>query len=406
MKKETLDAAVGMLSEELLEETNEVRKVKQKRRRIQKGFVSFAAAVLLLCLAGGWYWNRQSGDDELLPKLEITKDSGEAMGFEGYLAYEIGELAGENPWQKEMELKTLPVYQNQLSYNQYGKVVDPDLEAMERLLKEIAGRLGISAEWLEITDDVPIGEKREAILEKIGEEDSEDYFIPSKLIAKVEGLSIEVDATLTAEIHLEPARELPEGYHYSYQESSYEEIGAVADYLKEQYQELLGMEKPVRNIYGGDYTYDGKAKGQIYYIGFYEGGGDIIDQILQYHFYQVRFYCNEEGELNLIRFYHSDLSKKTGDYPLISWKEAETLLENGNYITSVPEEFPGLEYVSKVELTYRSGNQEAYYMPYYRFYVELPEWEKDGLKTYGAYYVPAVEGEYLTSMPVWDGNFS
>ena len=35
MKKETLDAAVGMLSEELLEETNEVRKVKQKRRRIQ-----------------------------------------------------------------------------------------------------------------------------------------------------------------------------------------------------------------------------------------------------------------------------------------------------------------------------------------------------------------------------------
>ena len=196
MKKETLDAAIGMLSEELLEETNEVRKVKQKRRRIQRGFVSFAAAVLVLCLAGGWYWNRQSGDDELLPKLEITKDSGEAMGFEGYLAYEIGELAGENPWQKEMELKTLPVYQNQLSYNQYGKVVDPDLEAMERLLKEIAGRLGISAERLEITDDVPTGEKREAILEKIGEEDSEDYFIPSKLIAKVEGLSIEVDATL------------------------------------------------------------------------------------------------------------------------------------------------------------------------------------------------------------------
>lgn len=45
-------------------------------------------------------------------------------------------------------------------------------------------------------------------------------------------------------------------------------------------------------------------------------------------------------------------------------------------------------------------------MPYYCFYVELPEEERDGLKTYGAYYVPAVEKEYLTNMPLWDGSFN
>ncbi len=45
-------------------------------------------------------------------------------------------------------------------------------------------------------------------------------------------------------------------------------------------------------------------------------------------------------------------------------------------------------------------------MPYYRFYVELPEEKRAGLNNYGAYYVLAVEKEYLTNMPVWDGSFN
>jgi len=40
--------------------------------------------------------------------------------------------------------------------------------------------------------------------------------------------------------------------------------------------------------------------------------------------------------------------------------------------------------------------------------VELPEAERteDGLKDYGAYYVPAVEGKYIANMPKWDGGFN
>ena len=52
-------------------------------------------------------------------------------------------------------------------------------------------------------------------------------------------------------------------------------------------------------------------------------------------------------------------------------------------------------------------------MPYYKFYVELPE-EKEvtdskgdiEMKTYGAYYVPAVESRYISNMPVYDGTFN
>ena len=46
-------------------------------------------------------------------------------------------------------------------------------------------------------------------------------------------------------------------------------------------------------------------------------------------------------------------------------------------------------------------------MPYYKFYVELSDEEREnGLKTYGAYYVPAVETEYITGLPLWNGNFN
>ncbi len=48
-------------------------------------------------------------------------------------------------------------------------------------------------------------------------------------------------------------------------------------------------------------------------------------------------------------------------------------------------------------------------MPYYRFYVKLTDYSTDmaeGLICYGAYYVPAVSGEYLSDFPVWGGRFN
>lgn len=46
-------------------------------------------------------------------------------------------------------------------------------------------------------------------------------------------------------------------------------------------------------------------------------------------------------------------------------------------------------------------------IPYYRFYVLLPDMKQDnGLQTYGAYYVPAITDEYISNMPVYDGHFN
>ena len=75
-----------------------------------------------------------------------------------------------------------------------------------------------------------------------------------------------------------------------------------------------------------------------------------------------------------------------------------------------PAEFPGEEFIGKVELVYRSGSSEELLLPYYRFYVLLSdEYAPDtdnGLKTYAAYYVPAIADEYIAGMPTYDGRFN
>lgn len=71
---------------------------------------------------------------------------------------------------------------------------------------------------------------------------------------------------------------------------------------------------------------------------------------------------------------------------------------------------PGEEHIAKVELVYRTGSHEGIWLPYYRFLVYLPEEEnvatQYGMKSYGAYYVPAVDGKYIANMPTYDGSFN
>ena len=210
---------------------------------------------------------------------------------------------------------------------------------------------------------------------------------------------------MQAVVSFEPAISLPKKYNFSYA-ASYEQIVAVAEYLKEKYKALIQMKHPQMNICGGDYSkYDTKLQ-QEYQIEFYDKGENDIDAIINYNFNQIAFHCDDNGKLYLASICQPDLSQKMGDYPIINTKKAKELLLKGNYITTVPYKIPGENFIAKTELVYRTGAREEYFMPYYCFYVELPEEERNGLKTYGAYYVPAVEKEYLTNMPLWDGSFN
>lgn len=338
-----------------------------------------------------------------LPMLTVSESTSESMGYEGYMAYDISDLTDANPWNEDTELSSLPVYRNALSHDTDFLVSGTDFDAMESFLLEIATRLSMNTDTLEITDNTPDAGEQAIITEKFEGKVPEGYFNPTAVIAEQNGIKIEVDVSMTATITFEPAISLPEGCRFTH-DSSYDDILTVAGYLLETYPDLIAMEKPQMNIYGGDYNI---YRQQMYHITFFETEGSLTEQILNYHFNRVAFYCNDEGKFYMARVFRPNLSDKVGDYPIISAEEATDLLLNGNYITTVPCSMPGQEYIAGVDLVYRSGKYEEYFMPYYRFYVELPEQEQeDGLKDYGAYYVPAVLAEYLTNMPVWNGDFN
>ena len=163
------------------------------------------------------------------------------------------------------------------------------------------------------------------------------------------------------------------------------------------------MKKPTLNIFGGDYDYN---LNQSYNIQFYEGRGSLTEQILNYNFNPVAFYCNGEGKLFLARIFHGNFSQKLGDYPIIDTAEATRLLLEGRYYTTIHEEIPKEEYIRKVELIYRTGDYEEYFLPYYCFFVELPDYEyrpKNGTNGYGIYYVPAVDDAYISNLSVGTG---
>lgn len=388
MNQETISDALNLLSDDIIGETDGLRQKKRTRSRGKK--LAVAACAALVLLAGIRMLPRQAPETlPELPKLSITYDKNGGMGYEGYMAFDISELVSGNPWEETAKSSTLPVYRNKLAVDEHFQVSGADSGKMRELLLEIAGKLGLDTNSLTIQDD--------------GFGDGTQKGISEEMVIRTEGVEIRVNQALTATVIFDPAAALPDGYNF-HTYASYADMEQVAQYLRGAYRDLIGMEDPRVSMDGGDYDIFLR---QAYQIAFFDASGEKASQIVNYNLNWVRFSCDDAGKLWMIRINRPDLSEKMGDYPIITVDQAEALLETGSYITNVPYEMPGMEYVEKVELVYRTEIREEYFMPYYRFYVELPqEARENGLKVYGAYYVPAVEAEYISNMPVWDGGFN
>ena len=384
MNSMNLYEAIGELDAVYVEEALGFRR--RRRARIWPAAAACAACAAALVFAVSLSQRSEPAESGApLPVLTIDEGSFSGMGFEGYMAYDIAELVSSNPWDEAMELEALPVYKNLLVYDEYGRPVAGDEAKMRERLTDVAARFGIAE-----------GELEELEISDLGD----------LLTAKAEGVSFSVYKQLDVKVDFDTPIDLPERYDFTRQ--TYADCAAAAAYLIGEYGELLGMEAPIADISGGDYNIYGE---QSYRIGAYEGGKSDEEDILGYGLERAGFSFNENGELDGMVFYSYDRSEKIGDYPIISADEAAELLCSGSYITNAPCEFPGRDSVAKVELIYRTSEWDKYLMPYYRFYVELPETENAaagalGLKTYAAYYVPAVAGEYISGMPVWDGSFN
>ncbi len=399
MKRMKLLKAFGLIHESYVTEASPENEKKFARKNVSRLALRCGAlaAALALVIFGSVHLCRHSLPQYATEILSVS-DMDIGMGYEGYQAYEIGELRTDNPVGGKT-VKALNVYRNTISYDERLYPYGQDLDAMKAYLLSLADKLGLDTDTLEILDNAPgEGQMQGLIMEfaSRGLEVPEYYKLPYIVYVQTENYRIEVNADMTATIHFTERPALPAEYHFTHT-STPEELAAAGEYLWSQYGDLIGYENPQMCITGGGYSTDGT---QSYSLAFYDGERDMTENFENYSFNRAEFAPDSDGNLYLIRIYNDAALEKIGLYPLISEEAATALLLNGQYYTSVTEDFPGEDAILKCELMFRAGSKDQILLPFYRFYVQLADAPgmhlyPDGMQTYGVYYVPAVDPAYL-----------
>ncbi len=362
MKKEALIDAMGRIDDSIIES---VREAEIKPLPRKKAWIKYAAvaACAAIALTSGFAIKNKS--ENSLPPLELPETINASMGTgEIYWAENALQLVNANPYNKDEEIKTLPVFENTVVYDGDGGFIGADTKKMNDFLQTVLARFDTDAA-AEISVD-----------------------LPGEFFAQTPDASINITQVMNAVISFNSPQPLPKEYSLGKNaaESDYKK---AAEYLKEKYAGLIAMQQPQINISGGDYNIYGE---QLYSIEFYEGTGDTEEKIINYNFRRVTFNFNEKGEVTGAVISAPDLTKKLGDYPVISEEKAENQLKSGNYITTLSREIKADDKIAKTELIYRNDSTEKAYMPYYKIFVELQEENAPrGLTAYGVYYVPAVK---------------
>lgn len=361
-----------------------------KKRTTWRRWGAMAACLAVLLGVGFLFFPTSSPDvpDPVpteLPTLPVSMGpSLGGYGFEGYYVRDISDLKNTSPSQIGSLPDTLPVFRNATGGYPLQAATEEYKAKMLTLCRSVAGRLGWDAENMTVVWDERNG-----------------GLVPTTVTATgADGVKIEVDQFMTVTISY-PDRNRPFSENVL---PTYDDAHKLAEKLLAEYRDLMNFANPQICITGGYYNIDGE---QSYDIAFVETGGTQTEELLEFFFHGAEFFCNEDGEPRIIRLRCTDLSDKVGDYPIITAQQAQAQLVAGHYITSCGWEMPGEAYIRKVELVYRTGEYDEYFMPYYRFYVELlEEAPVEGCMHLAAYYVPAVAEEYLAPLSTWDGRFN
>ncbi len=310
-----------------------------------------------------------------------------------YFAYDIAELDIANPWHENMKLERLPVFKNKIYIDAEGKSFSGlSFEQMTERVNAVAAYFGQEVEQItQSPSEVEIASQK---IEATGFDRLKQ---PYQVTGRLDDVTVIVNEYGATFVTFAEPVELPAEYQKN-SESREDELKTV-DYLTTKYRDLFGFESYVAAP-TGNYNPAGEYK-TIYRA--YQSSADISQQMLDFAYKKVTFMLNKNGGLDFLFYLDVDLSEKVGDYPIINIEQAKQQLLEGKYLAALDFAVTDAAQIADVELVYGYSGWELYQMPYYRFYVELsPEYAKDlaeGLKAYGAYYVPAVEARFIENMP-------
>ena len=363
MKNKDIFDALGGVDDRFISEA--APKKTDFERQKPRSAVRWLTAAACLCIAAAVFLGYWLISPARLQKIPLNADgsSGLGAGAHEIIVRDMSEYITGNPWSADMNLKRLPVYKNTQSLS---------CDDMLDNINKTAERLGVEIKSV----------TREAMSDS-GWVVAEDSLYAVRAETDI-GL---ISAFATG------------GVNISFSESAAGNGTGrdAAEYFIKKYSSVIGFKNPVLCV-TSDYDING-AESAEYRV--YDGSGGDLKRVKSYNFGSVYFDINENGGLESIRIGSVDGARKLGNYPIIPYKEAEKLLLDGEYISGSADGIENgnitREKIKKVELVYSIDPMDAYFAPYYRFYVELDLSPAAGFKCYGEFDVPAVNSKYIAN---------
>lgn len=311
--------------------------------------------------------------------IRTTDPGGGGMGFEGFMAYDVSTLLDGNPSRENCEFTELPVFiEPSNEIYSHGNLPVYTMDEMEERLKDVAGLL--TDEEFTPVDRHPNGDYYKA---KAGNIELSMYSYSSRIYIEFEN-----------SVDLPPEYDICNTTDKDHAERSLE-------YLGEKYRDVIRMDNPTPTVFTDFDIYNEP----LTTFALYDNSEDPLTALINYNLRKVYFYGGRK--LSTISIYNNyDYKEFAGMYPVISYDEAYEKLISGDYYTTVWDEHYLPDGINTDEITftgisYNRTNDYKYTLPYYRFLIELhPERTgdmklADGMREFGAYYVPAVSPDYL-----------
>lgn len=363
MKNKDIFDALGGVDDRFISEA--APKKTDFERQKPRSAVRWLTAAACLCIAAAVFLGYWLISPARLQKIPLNADgsSGLGAGAHEIIVRDMSEYTTGNPWSADMKLKRLPVYKNtqSLSYDELLSTVRKTAEKSGAQIKSVTQENLPECEWV-VSENSLYAVRAET---DIGT----------------------VSAYVTGDVSIA-----------FYEPVAGEGTGRdAAKYFIKKYSSVIGFKNPVLCV-TSDYDINGTESAE-YRV--YDGSGGDSKKTKSYNFGSVYFDINENGGLESIRIGSVDGARKLGNYPIISYKEAEKLLLGGEYISGSADGIENgnitREKIKKVELVYSIDPMDAYFAPYYRFYVELNLSPAAGFKCYGEFDVPAVNSKYIAN---------
>lgn len=342
--------------------------------------------------------------DAALPEFSLKEANGAGFGMEAVMVREESELVPTAwPVNSGQTPASLPVYENARPADVTGARTYTE-EELSAIAQQTAAALGFEVERVELS---PTEAQRQATMERFeaagllpSEEDAPevaaekqaqlDYNLAPDSAAAVCTNGAVVTASRTGTVRVE----LAEGFDAAPYAQDAQAYAAAVQRLADEYGAAFGMQAPQAAVQA-DYT----VEGNVHLTNFvWDAAASPAQQLLFASCGRLSFSAGESGA---ILYEQPQPGRALGEYPLVSESEARAMLLQGQCLTSVPYAVQSEADIATVELCYREGSEV--YAPWYRFWVKLPEEAQQncapGCTAYGAYYVPAVRGEYIAGAP-------